>query len=73
MRDTSLESAYTKGLMFADQMLSQHDPLEVAAVMSAIALSLYKTVLPEEDFYKIMDTISESRYDIKSIKPSNIQ
>lgn len=43
-------------------------PLAVAGVMLAQALSMYKTILKPSEFEMLMDTISDSRDDVKTIK-----
>lgn len=58
---------YTKYLKFTDLMFEEYPPLEVAAIMSVISLSLYKTLLDEEGFQNIVDKISESRNEVKSL------
>jgi hypothetical protein len=52
---------YGKYLMFNDVMLEDYDPLEVAAVMIAQGLSLYRTILSEEDYNQMVDNISDLR------------
>jgi hypothetical protein len=42
-------------------------PLAIAGVMLAQALSMYKTILKPSEFEMLMDTISESRDDVKVI------
>ena len=62
------DELYHKYLTFTDLMLEDYDPLEIAAIMSVIALSMYKTCLDDEGFEKMIDRISESR---DSVKPLN--
>lgn len=59
------DELYSKFLTFTDLMLEDYDPLEVAAIMSVIALSMYKTCLDAEGFENIIDKISESRDSVK--------
>lgn len=42
-------------------------PLAIAGVMLAQALSIYKTILKPSEFEMLMDTISESRDEVKTI------
>jgi len=46
-----------------------HSPLEIAAVILAQALSIYKTCLDNEDYNKMIDNISEMRDNVKELKP----
>lgn len=73
MPNKKIENAYEKCLKFADMMCGEHDALEVAAVMAAISLSIYKTALSEEDFYKIMERIFKSKDEIKTFEKPTIQ
>ncbi len=59
------DELYRKFLTFTDLMLEDYDPMEIAAIMSVIALSMYKTYLDTEGFEAIIDRISESRDDVK--------
>ena len=59
-----------------DEMLSQlnklaviwigegKEPMGIAAAMSVVSLKLYKTMLNEEDYNRMIDSISERRADI---------
>ena len=49
-------------------MLEDYDPLEVAAIMSVIALSMYKTLLDSEGFDAMINSISDSRGSVKPFK-----
>ena len=50
----------------------QHGPLEVAGVMMAQAMRIYKTALKEEDFDHLIETILESRHGITPIQKPTI-
>jgi len=66
-----MEKLYAEYLtIHATKLQEGHDALEVAGVLVAQALSIYKTVLSKEDYDGIVDTISESRDQIKTIQPS---
>lgn len=69
----NLENVYEKCLKFADDLCGRHNVLEVAAVMAAISLSIYKTALSEEDFAKIMESIFKSKDNIKTFDKPTIQ
>lgn len=57
---------YSKYLIFADEMSKEHGAMEIAAVMMAQAMSIYKTTLSEEDFNNIVDVMSMSRQSVKT-------
>ncbi len=68
-----LTDLYSKYLLFADEMAQQHDAMEIAAVMMAQALSIYKTALSENDYNNIVDVMSISRDSVKTFHQSNLQ
>lgn len=57
----NLEKLYKK---IAD-MTANEEPLMVAGIMMAQALSIYKTILNEEEFNRLTDHILNSTDDIK--------
>lgn len=68
-----IESLYTKVLQFVDAMSIEHSAFEIAAVMSSLSLSIYKSTLSEEDFHRMVDTISSSRDRVIMIRSGNTQ
>lgn len=66
------DELYSKFLTFTDLMLEDYEPLEVAAIMSVIALSMYKTCLDEEGFEAMIDRISESRDSVRPFSGGTI-
>jgi hypothetical protein len=72
MTDKDLENMYQEYLDFNGKMIEQYDALSVAAVMMAQALSIYKTVLSEEDFDNIVDTMSDTRENVKKFTNSTV-
>ena len=68
-----LTDLYSKYLVFADEMAQEHNAMEIAAVMMAQALSIYKTALSEDDFNNIVDVMSMSRQSVKTFTRPNLQ
>ncbi len=64
----SQDELYAKYLKFTDLMLEDYEPLQIAAVMSVIALSMYKTCLDDEGFNQMVDQISNSRKNVRSFE-----
>jgi len=62
----SIEDLYAKYLQFTAVMLEEYKDIEIAGVMIAQALSMYRTVLPEEDYQCMIKNIYERRNDVKS-------
>lgn len=51
-----------------DMVAEGHKPFAIAAVFALVALQIYKTSLSEEDYNKMVDSISESRNRIRSLE-----
>jgi hypothetical protein len=62
----SIEDLYAKYLQFTSVMLENYKDIEIAGVMITQALSMYRTVLPEEDYQRMVKSIYERRNDVKS-------
>ena len=62
----SIEDLYAKYLQFTSVMMEDYKDIEIAGVMIAQALSLYKTVLEEEDYQRMVNSIYERRNDVKT-------
>jgi hypothetical protein len=67
--DSGLDDLYQEYWMIHGQKLDQYDPLEVAAVLLAQAMTIYRTVLDEEDYNKMVDSIDKMRNDVKILTP----
>ena len=61
-----IEDLYAKYLQFTAVMLEEYKDIEIAGVMITQALSLYRTVLPEEDYQRMVKSIYERRNDVKT-------
>lgn len=64
--ETQLEELYQKYMTFTDFMLEENSPAEVAGIMMAQSLSLYKTILSPDDYLKMTDTIYNSRLKVRT-------
>ena len=67
--NAQLKSAYTDTLAFISQMLDNYNAIVVGASMLSLTLSLYKTVLPPEDFDTMIDAVAESKDKIQPFTP----
>jgi hypothetical protein len=57
-----LENLYQDYWAFHATMIDKdHSPIAIAAILVAQALSIYKTVLEEDEYEQIVDSISNSR------------
>jgi hypothetical protein len=73
INDRDLEMVYTEMLDFTSRMVAEHGAMEVAGVMMAQALSIYKTGLDEIDFNSMVDSISSSRAKVQKFTPNLLQ
>ena len=62
----SIEDLYAKYLQFTGVMLEDYQDIEIAGIMITQALSMYRTVLLEEDYQRMVKSIYERRNDIKT-------
>ena len=67
--NNGLDDLYQEYWLIHSQKLSIYDPLEVAAVLMAQAMTIYKTVLDDTDYNKIVDDISIMRDRVKILTP----
>jgi hypothetical protein len=61
-----VEDLYAKYLQFTNIMLEEYDAMEAAAIMSTLALSLYKTCMSEEDYQRMAKSIYDNRNNVKT-------
>lgn len=64
-----LKAAYVEVLAFMNDILDRHDAIVVGAAMLSLTLSLYKTVLPPDDFNSMMEAVLETKDKIQPFKP----
>jgi len=71
--DNKLQELYDLYLGITDGMVGQYGAMEVAGVMTAIALSIYRSGLPEEEYNNMIDAISDNRKKIKTFEKTVLQ
>ena len=65
-----LQTLYQDYWAFHASMIDkEHSPMEIAAILVAQALTLYKTVLDEDEYNSMVDSISDSRDKITKLTP----
>ena len=67
-KDKKLNDLYQTMQRDLNKLCEKNDPLVVAGIMMAQAIKIYKTALPEEDFDRMMDTISDSKDIVKPLR-----
>jgi len=73
MNDDKLQRLYNNFLEFADHMCAENGPMEVAGIMMAQALTIYKSAMSEEDYNRMVDNISASRNKVKTFERPTFQ
>ena len=73
MKSDNLHDLYSQYLEFTSTMVQEHGGMEVAAIMMAQSLSIYKTSLDEIDYNKMVDSISASRSKVHKFTPTILQ
>jgi hypothetical protein len=67
--NNELENLYQNYWAFHASMIEkEHNPIEIAAILVAQAMSIYKTVLSPEDYNNIVDSISNSRDKVQQLE-----
>lgn len=69
----SPEDLYRKYMAFHNVMLETHEPLELAAIMITQGLSMYRTILSEKDYNKMVDSISNLRDQVHTFEGTNLK
>jgi hypothetical protein len=63
-----LENLYQTYWAFHATMIDKdHSPIEIAAILVAQALSIYKTMLEEDEYEHMVDSISNSRDKVSKL------
>ena len=64
----SIDDANVETVEFLFQMLQKYNPMVVSGVMTAMGLSVYKTILNPHEYELMCDSISSARHDINDLK-----
>jgi hypothetical protein len=66
--DENLEVLYQKFWDMTSKLIAEEfHPLEIAGILTAQAMSIYRTVLTDEEFESMIDNISESRDRVQKL------
>jgi len=64
--DNNLDDLYQEYWAIHAKMIDKdNNPLEIAAILMAQSLSMYKTILDTDEYNKIVDNIAELRDKVK--------
>ena len=73
MEDKITLELYSNYMKFTETMSEKYDALAIAGIMTAQALSIYRTVLSEKDYNQIVDNISDSRDLVHTFQGHDLQ
>jgi hypothetical protein len=73
MEDKITLELYSNYMKFTETMSEKYDALAIAGIMTAQALSIYRTVLSEEDYNQMIDNISDSRDLVHTFQGRDLQ
>lgn len=66
MEDNKIEDLYYTTVKVVSELVNAgYDSMEISAVMTRVALQIYKTKLTDEDYNRMVDYISQSRDEIQ--------
>jgi hypothetical protein len=68
--DSGLDELYHSYWEVHNEKMSSHSPLEIAAILMTQSLTIYKTVLDEDEYNRMVDSISDLRDQVKEIPES---
>ena len=71
-KEDQVLEVYRETLTMIDKLIADHDPLVIAGVMMAQSLSLYKSILTEEDFSSIITSIMEKKDKVYTFTSRNL-
>ena len=57
----NIESVYDVIGRITSTLLEDHDPLALAAVMMVMGMRIYKTVLDDDEYLKIVDEVTNKK------------
>lgn len=68
--NSGLDELYHSYWEVHNEKMGTYSPLEIAAILMTQSLTIYKTVLDEDDYNKMVDDISNLRDQVKEIPES---
>ena len=72
MDKKELDDLYSKSFAMNVQLSSEYSVVAVASVLLGQAMRLYKTVLSEDEFNRMMETIQDTSADVKPYEAESL-
>lgn len=69
--EKSMEKLYTEALQATEELLKNYSGFEVAAVLNTISMTIYRTVLTEEEYEEMVKTLADNQRLIKPLTKAN--
>lgn len=66
-----MEKLYTEALQATEKLLENYSGFEVAAVLNTISMTIYRTVLTEEEYEEMVKTLADNQRLIKPLTKAN--
>ena len=73
MQDSMEELREQVTLYVLAQLEAGYTPLEVAAVFNVLSLQLYRTVLSEEDYHLMLESLRQHGPLVQSLDPDHLR
>lgn len=71
--DDRLEKLYHENWQHITRLLHDYSGLEIASVLSAQAMTIYKTIMSEEDYQEVVEAIYDSRNKVQALEGPTLQ
>ena len=69
MSDENLINTYHEFMMLTDKLLGDNiRAIEIAPILIKLGLEIYKTILPPEEYQRMVEFIYERKDDVKDLK-----
>jgi hypothetical protein len=68
--DSGLDELYHSYWEVHNEKMGSYSPLEIAAILMTQSLTIYKTILSEDEYNSMVDSISDLRDQVKEIPES---
>lgn len=64
----NVEDIYNKYMQFNQVMLEDYSAMEIASILIVQGLTFYRSIMSEEDYQKIIESIYQKRNQVQRLK-----